>query len=96
MPKRLTAKQKEEIVISFKSGTDIDALSQKYSCTNSTIIRNLKKNLGELKYKEFNKSKPLKEKPETNKNQTNDLTKTNFDNVDFKDDSNDNKVLMII
>ena len=56
LPKRLTAKQKEEIVMSFKSGTDIDALSQKYSCTNSTIIRNLKKNLGELKFKElFNK-----------------------------------------
>ena len=26
MPKRLTAKQKEEIVISFKSGSEIDAL----------------------------------------------------------------------
>ena len=51
MTKRLTEKQKEDIVKSFKSGNDIDALSQKYSCTNSTIIRNLKKNLGELKYK---------------------------------------------
>ena len=63
LPKRLTAKQKEEIVMSFKSGMDIDVLSQKYSCTNSTIIRNLKKNLGESKYKDFiNKSKSLKEK----------------------------------
>ena len=53
MPKRLTQKQKEEIVKSFKSGTAIDVLSQKYNCTNSTIIRNLKKDLGELKYKEF-------------------------------------------
>ena len=94
MPKRLTPKQKEDIVISFKSGLDIDALSQKYSCTNSTIIRNLKKNLGELKYKDFiNKNKSLKEKTEINKNQTNNLVKTNFDNVDFKKDSNDNKVL---
>ena len=71
LTKRLTAKQKEEIVMSFKSGMDIDVLSQKYSCTNSTIIRNLKKNLGESKYKDFtNKSKSLKEKPETNKNKT--------------------------
>ena len=91
MTKRLTDKQKEEILKSFKSGTDIDALSEKYSCTNSTIIRNLKKNLGELKYKEFNKGKPLKEKPATNKNRTNDLIKTNFDDVDFRDDSHDNK-----
>ena len=94
MTKRLTQKQKEEIVKSFKSGRDVDTLSQKYSCTKSTIIRNLKKNLGELKYKEFIKnSKSLKEKPETNKNQTNDLVKTNFDTEDLKNDSDDNKVL---
>ena len=80
--------------MSFKSGTDIDSLSKKYSCTNLTIIRNLKKNLGELKFKDFiNKSKSLKEKPETNKHQTNDLVKTNFDNEDFVNDSDDNKVL---
>ncbi|MDC3167278.1 hypothetical protein OA865_00155 [Prochlorococcus sp. AH-716-D23] len=94
MPKRLTAKQKEEIVMSFKSGTDIDALSQKYSCTNSTIIRNLKKTLGESKYKDFiNKSQSSKEKTETNKNQTNDLVNINLENEDFKNDPNEHKVL---
>jgi len=94
LPKRLTPEQKEEIVMSFKSGTDIDALSQKYNCTNSTIIRNLKKNLGESKYKNLiNKCKSLKEKTETKKNQTNDLVKTNFDNEDLVNDSNDHKVL---
>ena len=94
MPKRLTPKQKEEIVISFKLDRDIDALSKKYSCTKSTIIRNLKKNLGELKYKDFiNKSKSLKEKPETNKNKTNDLEEKIFDNEDFKNDYKDHKVL---
>ena len=94
MTKRLTEKQKEDIVISFQLGMDIDALSQKYSCTKSTIIRNLKKDLGEVKYKDFiNKSKSLKEKPETNKNQTNDCQKTNFDNEYFKADPYDHKVL---
>jgi len=94
LTKRLTEKQKEEIVKSFKYGIDIDALSQKYSCTNSTIIRNLKKNLGELKYKELlNKSKSLKEKPETNKNKSKDLVKANFDNEQFKIESNDFKDL---
>ena len=93
MTKRLTAKQKEEMVISFKSGEDINALSQKYRCTNSTIIRNLKKILGELKYKEFiNKNKSLKEKLETNKNQTKDLGK-NFDIEDFKNVPNEHNVL---
>ena len=94
MTKRLTEKQKEEILKSFKSGKDVDALSQKYNCTKSTIIRNLKKNLGESQYKALiKKSKSLEKKTETNKNQTEDLLKANFDNKDFKNDSNDPKVL---
>jgi len=94
LPKRLTAKQKEEIVISFKSGTDIDSLSQEYCCSNSTIIRNLKKNLGELKYKDFfKKSKLLKKKAKTNKNQTIDLIETNSDNENSKNDSSVTKFL---
>jgi len=74
-------------VESFKSGKDIGILAQENNCTNLTIIRNLKKNLGESKYKELiNKSKSIKEKSKTNKNQTNNLLKTNFENEDFKDD----------
>ena len=53
MTKRLTEKQKEEIVKSFQSGIAIDVLSEKYVCTVSTIIRNLKKSLGDIEYKEF-------------------------------------------
>ncbi len=94
MTKRLTEKQKDEIVESFKSGMDIDALAQKNCCTSSTIIRNLKKNLGELKYKELiNKSKSFKEKSKTNKNQTNNLLKINFDNEVLKRDYEEHKVL---
>ena len=94
LTKRLTEIQKEEIVRGFKSGTAIDLLAQKYACTNSTIIRNLKKNLGELKYKDFfNKSKLLKKKAKTNKNQTNDLIETNSDNENSKNDSSETKFL---
>ena len=53
LTKRLTDKQKEEILKSFKLGTAINVLSKQYTCTNSTIIRNLKKILGELKFKEL-------------------------------------------
>ena len=82
MTKRLTEKQKEEILKSFKSGIAIDVLSQKYNCTKSTIIRNLKKNLGELKYKEFfNKSKTFVQKSRTDRNQANDFKKSDFDNI---------------
>ena len=94
MTKRLTEKQKQEIFRSFKSGTAINVLSQKYNCTNSTIIRNLKKILGELKFKElFNKSKSLKGKPKNNENQSIDLQKTNFDKEELKGNINIPKVI---
>ena len=94
LTKRLSEIQKEEIVKSFKYGMAIDVLSKKYNCTSATIIRNLKKNLGELKYKEFfNKNKSSIEKSRTNNNQTNNLKKTNFDNDVLIKDSNNPKVL---
>ncbi len=94
MNKRLTKKQKEEIVKSFKSGAAIDVLSQKYGCADSTIIRNLKKNLGELEYEElFKKSKFFRGKSKITINKTNDLLETNFVNEDLKDVSKAHKVL---
>ena len=90
MPKRLTEKQKEEILKSFKTGIPIDVLSQKHNCTNSTITRNLRKSLGEIEYKELlNKSKPLKEKSKIFKKQNNDFKGSNFYNEELKNDSND-------
>ena len=56
MAKRLTEKQKEQIKINFLDNQSLDILSERFNCTKSTIIRNLKKSLGEIKYKEiFNK-----------------------------------------
>ena len=53
MAKRLTEKQKSEIAENFKNGKTIEALSEEFNCTNSTITRNLKKNLGENIYKKL-------------------------------------------
>ena len=53
MAKRLTEKQKEEIKINFLDNQSLDFLSEKFNCTKTTIIRNLKKSLGEIKYKEI-------------------------------------------
>ena len=90
MTKRLTEKQKLEILESFKSGMAIDLLSQKHNCTHSTITRNLKKSLGEFEYKELlNKSKTLKEKSKIYKKQNNDLKETNFDYEEFKNNPKD-------
>ena len=53
MARRLSVKQKEEIVRFFINGKSIDDLSISFNCTKLTISRNLKKNLGEKKYKEL-------------------------------------------
>ena len=75
MAKRLTDKQKNEIAEYFKNGKTIEALSEEFNCTNLTITRNLKKNLGEKIYKElieknknFNQSNTLEEEDKKIKN----------------------------
>ena len=69
MAKKLSEKQKEEIIKSFISGNTLEDLSREFDFTKLTISRNLKKNLGEEKYKEFiqknkrsNQSNSLKDK----------------------------------
>ena len=51
MAKRLSEKQKKIIINGFKDGETIEALSRAFKCTKLTIIRNLKKDLGETTYK---------------------------------------------
>ncbi|OUX34617.1 MAG: hypothetical protein CBD51_001210 [Flavobacteriales bacterium TMED191] len=68
MAKRLTDKEKDEILESFKSGKSLDILSEEYNFNKLTIARNLKKSLGDLKYKELlNKNKSCKGKPKKGK-----------------------------
>ena len=50
MAKRLTEKQKEEIIQLFTSGINIDVLCKQFDCSKQTIQRNLKKKLGEDHY----------------------------------------------
>tara|TARA_B100000212_G_scaffold318357_1_gene274735 strand:- start:311 stop:991 length:681 start_codon:yes stop_codon:yes gene_type:complete len=65
--KRLTEKQKQEIIKLFFSGINVDSISKQYNCTKLTVSRNLKKNLGESKYKELaEKSKLINDKRKIN------------------------------
>ena len=67
MAKRLTEKQKKDIQISFTEGETIESLSELFNCTKLTIIRNLKRNLGESKYKELNNKNKSKKENNINK-----------------------------
>ena len=91
MARRLTEEQIEEIIKCFENGTNIDLLSQKFNCTKLTVIRNLKKNLGELKYKEIiEKNKSLKTKSLiNNEKETNDLLNKNQENKTLENDYKD-------
>ena len=88
MAKRLTDKQKEEILRNFNAGKTIEELSKEFNCTKLTISRNLKRNLGEQKYKEsiiqIKTEKKSKEKESIN-----------FSNTNLKLNSNDKKLLDI-
>ena len=53
MAKRLTEDQKKKLISIFKKGIKIEELSQRFNCSKLTIVRNLKKNLGESKYNEI-------------------------------------------
>ena len=73
MAKRLTDKQKVEIIKLFTSGVNIDSISRQYNCTKLTISRNIKKNIGEADYKEL----VQKNKLENDKSQKNDYVDLN-------------------
>ena len=88
MSKRLTEKQKKIIINSFRDGTTVNDLSKEFKCTTSTIIRNLKKELGEKTYKELaNKFKNFV------KNNTNNNKNINISESDSEIKSSSNNLV---
>ena len=82
MSKRLTEKQKKEIVKLFISGINIDQISHQFNCTKLTISRNLKNNLDEITYKDLlakskSNNKLNKNKRKEINNSTKDKSKVN-------------------
>ena len=73
MAKRLSSNQKEQLAQSFREGKTIEVLSKEFCCTTLTIVRNLKKNLGETVYKELiDKKKKSSELEFTDNKKTNE------------------------
>ena len=94
MPKKVSEKEKQELVMAFLNGQAIEDLAEKFNISKITITRYLKKEISEHEYKEIiKKSKSLEKQAETNKSQTENLLKGNFDNEDIKNNSNDPKIL---
>ena len=55
MAKRISEKERKEIVNDFNDKKSLEEISKRYGFTKSTISRHLKKSLGEDKFNEINK-----------------------------------------
>ena len=83
MAKRLSEKEKNEIIKSFSEGTSLEELSRRFNFTKLTISRNLKKVLGEDQYEKLKKKSTTLSTStkyfdlDLNKQNEKSLTKTN-------------------
>ena len=90
MAKRLTSIQKEEIKKRFLDGETIEVLSQRFECTKLTIIRNLKKILGETKFNELIENNKLsKSLIDQSKENIFSKSKINLNSGDYKENKNE-------
>ena len=90
MATRLTTIQKKEKATSFVEGKTVVALSQKFGCTKLTVIRNLKKSLGELRFIDLlNKSKSLNTESFSNLKQRTELNILDKDSENLGKDFNE-------
>jgi len=87
LAKRFTEDQKNELISIFKKGTKIEELSQKFNCTKLTIVRNLKKELGESEYKE------ITNKNRNSNNESAKLEKSKKNKSDIESSSADNSII---
>ena len=62
MAKRLSEKQKQEIIDAFINDQSLEEISKKFNFSKLTITRHLKKSLGEFQYAERNKLNKTKKK----------------------------------
>ena len=92
MAKRLSDKQKDEIINFFKSGKTIDELSEIYDCTKLTISRNLKKNFDENEYKDLIQKSKLNNSDNISNDDINSLGNNKIfkNKTSFEKNSNEN------
>ena len=88
MPKKVSDKEKKEILNSFVGGINLKELSEQYKLSQSTIVRQLKSNLGVDK---FNELKEKNNKSKKGKNSKSKKEKNKFIVDDFNLDNNLNQ-----
>lgn len=98
MAKRLSEQDKKKLVECFTAGITIDELSQQFRFTKLTIIRNLKKDIGEEKYKKLisqSKTTEIRINSPVNKF-LNEINNKNFSKKNTQKDPSENEKLPIL
>jgi hypothetical protein len=90
VPKKVSEKDKVEMIQGFKNGMTMEELSEKFNCTKNTIARHLKNNLEEIEYKKFYKKNISKKDINNNTNNLSDTDVSNFQNVIEVNSNNEN------
>ena len=98
MAKRISEKQKIEIVEDFTNYKSIEEIAEKFNFSKLTITRNLKKHLGEKKYKELIANSKLSIDVKNNLNNSDHEFSNNQKPIEeIKDDSfNESSFLEIV
>ena len=91
MAKRLSEKEKIDLLKFFKNGKTIDELAVIFDYKRLTIVRHLKKNLGDEKYKELISNRKSVPNSIKEKNTNSTLNKNAFENNEHKQVSSANK-----
>jgi len=86
LAKRLSEKQKKTIVKFFLQGRAVDNLAEEFDCSKTTIIRNLKRSIGDDKYKELSDQSKT-----TNQLINSHNEKHAFERDNFSENENSNK-----
>ena len=81
MPKKVSDKDKVEMIQGFKNGMTMEELSEKFNCTKNTIARHLKNNIEESEYKKLYKKNILKKDLIDNTKNDSNTDVSNFQNV---------------
>ena len=102
MPKKLSELQKQEISKSFLEGSEIKKISEIYSFSSQTIIKQLKKILGEQTYQEYKlinskKRSNIKEQFKYKKvSKKENIEKENVENQKYSKDNNQDTFIELI
>jgi len=81
VPKKVSDKDKVEMIQGFKNGMTIEELSEKFSCTKNTIARHLKNNIEESEYKKLYKKNIFKKDLIDNTKNESNTDVSDFQNV---------------